>query len=338
MFDTQTAPPDPFEERLRRVVAKLPEAPRMIGCARLSGGASQETWRIDTEGSGAPRRLILRRSPGGADHRREAAAGLDNEAKIIAWARTAGVPVPQILAVLTAQDGLGSGFLSEYIPGETIPRRLLRDARFDGIRPQLAGQCGGILARIHSLRPPSEATLQRLPAPDGLAKLERQYRRQRQPRPVFEWAFRWLHDRLPPAAGDLCLVHGDFRNGNLMIDEQGVVAVLDWELTHFGDPLEDLGWFCVPSWRFGELDRPAGGFGSIEALVAGYQSAGGAPVDPGRLFYWMVFGTLFWGVTCTEFALEFRRGDRAIERAVIGRRASETELDLLWLLDSKAGL
>ena len=113
----------------------------------------------------------------------------------------------------------------------------------------------------------------------------------------------------------------------------GVRGVLDWELAHLGDPMEDLGWICVNSWRFGEVEKPVGGFGSREDLAAGYEAAGGAPVDLERVRFWEVLGTVKWGIICAMMLWSFRTGaDRSVERAAIGRRASETEIDLLELL------
>ena len=93
-------------------------------------------------------------------------------------------------------------------------------------------------------------------------------------------------------------MHGDFRTGNYLADESGVTAILDWEGAHLGDPIEDLGWVCVKSWRFGSVDKPAGGFGSREELWSAYESAGGITVDPVRAHWWEVFGTVRWGVIC----------------------------------------
>jgi len=127
-------------------------------------------------------------------------------------------------------------------------------------------------------------------------------------------------------------VHGDFRHGNFIIDPDGVRAVLDWELAHIGDPMEDLGWICVNSWRFGEIDKPVGGLGSREELFAGYEAAG-RRVDPARVMFWEVVGTLRWGVICCSMMQRFRSGpEHSLERAMIGRRSSETEIDLLRLL------
>ena len=169
-----------------------------------------------------------------------------------------------------------------------------------------------------------------------IAELERDYRSFDWPRPVFELALRWLRDHDPGPSQEVTLVHGDFRHGNLIIGPDGVRAVLDWELAHIGDPMEDLGWICVNSWRFGEIDKPVGGFGSREELFAGYEAAG-RRVDPDRVTFWEVMGTLRWGVMCCGMMQRFRTGpEHSIERAMIGRRASETEIDLLRLLAPRA--
>jgi aminoglycoside phosphotransferase (APT) family kinase protein len=131
------------------------------------------------------------------------------------------------------------------------------------------------------------------------------------------------------------LVHGDYRTGNYLADESGVTAILDWEGAHLGDPVEDLGWLCVKSWRFGAVDKPAGGFGSREALWAAYERAGGGKVDPARAHWWEVFGTVRWGIICHNQAFRHLSGSiKSMELASIGRRAVETEVDLLQLLKS----
>jgi aminoglycoside phosphotransferase (APT) family kinase protein len=153
-------------------------------------------------------------------------------------------------------------------------------------------------------------------------------------RPVFQLAFRWLADHSSTAPVELTLVHGDFRNGNLLVHpERGLVAVLDWELAHVGDPVSDLGWMCVNSWRYGERGKVVGGFGDVAGLLEGYRSAGGREVDAQHLFWWQVMGTLKWGVICESMVHAWLVGeDDQIERAAVGRRASEAEIDLLELL------
>ncbi len=150
------------------------------------------------------------------------------------------------------------------------------------------------------------------------------------PHPMFELAFKWLEPRLGHAARET-LVHGDFRHGNILISPDGVEAALDWELTHIGDPLEDIGWICTNSWRFGAQQKTVGGFGELSDLLAGYEAAGGGKVSVDDVKTWIVFGSLKWGVMCMSMYQGFRM-DGSVERAAIGRRSSETEIDLVNLI------
>jgi aminoglycoside phosphotransferase (APT) family kinase protein len=322
-----------MEALLERCVASwYPGAAGVTSAVRLSGGASQETWSFDIVHPGGNIAAILRRAPQGYGAAPARAAGLNAEAVLMQLAHRAGVPSPKVLHVLQPSDELGTGFIMERVGGETIPRRILRDEEFAAARPKLARQLGGILAVIHGLPLPQLPELRRMTAATEISELERDYRSFNWPRPVFELALRWLRDHDPGPSDQVTLVHGDFRHGNLIIGSDGVRAVLDWELAHTGDPMEDLGWICVNSWRFGEIDRPVGGFGTREELFAGYEAAGGR-VDASRVNFWEVMGTLRWGVMCCGMMQRFRLSpEHSIERAMIGRRSSETEIDLLRLL------
>jgi aminoglycoside phosphotransferase (APT) family kinase protein len=306
----------------------------VAGLTRLSGGASQETWSFEVRpaGGGPARRLILRRSPGDRVRTSEA-IGLDDEARLILKARAAGAPVAPVVHVCSPQDRLGDAFIMGHVEGETIARRILRDDGFAGARRVLAGQCGAALAAIHAV--PLEG-LPVLPHSDGAAQLARYetiYRDFGAARPVMELAFAWLAANTPPALSPR-LVHGDFRNGNLMVGPDGLRAVLDWELAHIGDPREDLGWICVNSWRFGVAGQPVGGFGQRAALLEAYAAAGGPQVSEAELRWFEMLGTLKWGVMCLIMYQGWKAGgaDASVERAMIGRRASETEIDLVNLL------
>jgi len=322
-----------IEAELTRCVASwCPGATGVTGAAKLSGGASQETWTFDIVGPAGNTGAILRRAPTGYGAAPSRAAGLENEAILMRLAFDAGVPSPRVLHVLRPEDDLGTGFIMARVEGETIARKILRDEQFATARPLLARQLGSIAAGIHGLPRTKLPVLREINSTKEIAELDREYRSFNWPRPVFELALRWLRDHDPGPSDEVTLVHGDFRHGNLIIGPDGVRAVLDWELAHLGDPMEDLGWICVNSWRFGEIDKPVGGFGSREDLFAGYEAAGGK-VDPARVKFWEVIGTLRWGVMCCGMMQRFRLGpDHSMERAMIGRRASETEIDLLRLL------
>jgi aminoglycoside phosphotransferase (APT) family kinase protein len=322
-----------MEARLgRSVAAWCSGATGVTRAVRLSGGASQETWSFDIVHPDGDIGAILRRAPSGYGAAPGRAAGLAAEAALMQRAYEAGVPSPRVLHVLQPQDELGTGFIMARVEGETIPRKILRGDEFAQARPKLARQLGKVLADIHGLALPQLPELRHMTAAKEIAELERDYRSFNRPRPVFELAIRWLRDRDPGPPHEMTLVHGDFRHGNLIVGPEGLRAVLDWELAHVGDPMEDLGWICVNSWRFGEIDKPVGGLGTREELFAGYEKAG-RRVDPARVKFWEVMGTLRWGVMCCGMMQRFRIGpERSVERAMIGRRASETEIDLLRLL------
>jgi aminoglycoside phosphotransferase (APT) family kinase protein len=293
---------------------------------RLSGGASQETWAFDA----GDQKLILRRSPGGGARVTEgsSAVALETEAVVIEAARAAGVKAPRVRYVLKPEDGTGHGYVMERLEGETIARKILRDAAFDAVRPRLARQCGEILARIHAVDPaPLRGVLPVVDGPSQLRRYRDLYDAYDYPHPMFEFAFKWLEPRMAKAKRRT-LVHGDFRHGNLMISPDGVEAALDWELTHIGDPLEDIGWICTNSWRFGAADKVVGGFGDLEDLLAGY---GDASVSIDDVRTWIVYGSLKWGVMCMTMYQGFK-ADGSVERATIGRRSSETEIDLVNLI------
>ncbi|HEY0301540.1 MAG TPA: phosphotransferase family protein [Rhizomicrobium sp.] len=325
-----------FAPSLERVLRDaLPGLRGLDGLNRLSGGASQETWSFDAVTAEGRLPLILRRTPGGAPRvasETSTAVPLETEAVAIEASRAAGVAAPRVRHVLQEADGIGQGYVMDRLPGETIARKILRDKEFDAVRGDLARQCGETLARIHAVELTPE--LRRvLPVVDGATQLRRyrdMYDLYDYPHPMFEIAFRWLEPRMGHA-GRQTLVHGDFRHGNLLISPRGVEAALDWELTHIGDPLEDIGWICTNTWRFGVQEKVVGGFGALEDLLAGYEAAGGGRIDVDDARTWIVYGSLKWGVMCMSMYQGFLR-DNSVERAAIGRRSSETEIDLINLI------
>jgi aminoglycoside phosphotransferase (APT) family kinase protein len=319
-----------MSEALRRVLARLdPQVRDVANLTRLSAGATNETWSLDAVRDAGVEPLILRRSAVG---RGPGVLSLQAEAQVLSAVHSCGVPVPEVRYVLAPEDELGEGFLMQRIAGATLPGRILRDPALASVRSRLASELGRIAAAIHAVALPGLPQLPVLDAQRQVQHLHSQYHAQATPRPVFELAFRWLREHLPPATA-VVLVHGDYRHGNLIIGERGVHAVLDWELAHVGDPSEDLAWLCIPPWRFGELDKPVGGFGVREELLEAYESASDLSLDRARLEWWDVLGSLRWGVMCADMPKWLRSGrDTSIERALIARRASESELDLLRLL------
>ena len=257
-------------------------------------------------------------------------------------AGAAGVPVPRMYWLADEEETLGGPFfLMEHVEGETLARRLLRDPEYAQAREAMTAQLGAVLAAIHRidrqehqlhfLGEPSPGVA---PAQEEIDRYEMIYRAiTPDPHPAFELAFRWLRERIPHPAG-CAVVHGDFRIGNVIFGREGVRSILDWELAHAGDPMEDLGWICVRSWRFGNDDKPVGGIGEREELFSAYEGAGGFPVDPEQVRFWEILGNLKWGIMTIMQAKNYLDGHvRSVELASIGRRTAETELELMDLME-----
>ena len=297
----------------------------------LTAGASAATWRFDLAEGGGTRPIILQLFAGG----KQFFSALDKRTQglVQQQANEAGILTPKVLFVLDDSDGLGKGFAMEFVAGETLGHRIVRDDRFEAARPVMARQCGSILGAIHAIDFERLDGLRNVEPSAMVQQLYDAHRSFGEDLPVFELAFQYLAHHAPQPEKSV-LLHGDFRNGNLIVDETGIVAVLDWELAHIGDPHEDLAWLCVNAWRFGAIDKPVGGFGTRQDMYEAYESASDNAVDPGLVRYWEVFGALKWGVICQWFGEQFVSGEvRELERAAIGRRTSETELDLLDLLE-----
>lgn len=307
--------------------------PRALhGLKRLSGGASKESWALDlVDDAGAATLMVLRRQPTDLRFSFSGMESLSSEASLLQRAAAAGVPVPEVHFVLPHGSDAGEGYAMARIAGETVGARILKAPALEAARAGLARQCGEALARIHAVPLEGLPALASFSPHEELEALRTRYLATGQARPVFDYALRWLADHMP-ADARRTLVHGDFRNGNIIVGEEGLRAVLDWELAHIGSPASDLAWLCVTSWRFQRPDLPVGGFGTRDQLLEGYRAAGGGAIDADELFAWEVFQTLNWGIMCAEVGATFMGGTRSVEGAMIARRASETEFDLLRLL------
>ncbi|MFC5138091.1 phosphotransferase family protein [Actinomycetospora rhizophila] len=295
------------------------------GLRRLTAGASRETWSFTAADADARRDLVLRRDPPGADR----PDGMALEAAAIAAAAAAGVAVPPLVDSGSDPATVGSPYLvTAHVAGETLGPRILREERYAQARAGLAAELGRTLARIHAV--PLDA-VPGLPHADPVEDLRTTCDALGEPLPTVEIALRWL-DRHRPAPVPDALVHGDFRLGNLIVDETGLAAVLDWELVHRGDPREDLGWLCVKCWRFGS-PLPVAGVGTVDELLDGYAEVAGERPDPDAVRWWQVHRTTWWALACREMAGRHLSGvTPSVELAAIGRRVAENEHDLLLLL------
>ena len=312
------------------------------GLVRLSGGASRETWSFDAlTRSGVRKPLILKRDP--LDEQTQAGPGkgdvhlgLDRwtEGRLMQLAGEVGVPVPEVPFFLPADERTSAGFVMQRLDGEALGRRILREDEFATARPKLAFQCGQAAARFHHIPRDRLPPLPHLPVAEALDYNRDVVDSFDQPHAGFEYAFHWLRERLELAGNRVGLVHGDYRNGNLLVDGAGLAGVLDWELGHLGNPLNDLGWICIRAWRYGYYDKPVGGFGEVSELLDGYEAGGGERVSLDALHFWEVYGCMRWGVICMTLAFTHISGkERSVEKVSIGRRAVEGEYDMLQLVD-----
>ncbi|ORB61922.1 phosphotransferase family protein [Mycolicibacterium tusciae] len=289
----------------------------------LTGGASRTTWAFDAV-TDERRPLILRTGPPDDVH-----ASMELEAAVQQRAAAAGAPVPHIVAADNSPEALGNPYLiCNAIAGETIVRRIYRTLD-DAGRDRLLHQCAQALAAIHR----ADTDVPGLAGFDDLAEWRDRLDEMKDTTATFEWAFRWLAANRPAPTRQV-LVHGDFRMGNLIVDANGLAAVLDWELVHTGEVYEDLAWFCIRAWRFGAPeDMGAGGLGSVESFLSAYESAAETELDRDVFRWWLTVATLRWGVICRFQAERHLSGlNRSVELAAIGRRVAETEWDVLDLL------
>jgi aminoglycoside phosphotransferase (APT) family kinase protein len=316
-----------FQAKLSRVMDRIcGDQAAIESIVRLSGGANMESWSFDRAGQG----YVLRRAPSAA-FMEGRAFGHDVEALLVRTAHAAGVLAPEVVGELVDDDDLGTGYVMRRVNAEVNPGKILADPA-----PTLIDDIARELAHIHAITPRDDIAIHYLDTAEALAELKKRFLAYGGDRPIIALALRWCEDNLPSPAEPV-LVHGDFRMGNLMADSKGLAAVLDWELAHWGDAHEDLAYGCMAVWRFGYFDKPAFGVSDLERYFAAYEAAGGVRVDQARFRFWLVYRTLWWALGCMQMAEIWRIGaDRNLERAVIGRRTSENEVDLLLLLEADA--
>lgn len=313
-----------MEPRLReRLVAEF--GAELTQVRQLSGGASYQSYEVNIA-TGV--RWLVRAAGTSPPSIELGGIGLDTEAELLRRARSCGVPVPQVRSVFTDPPAL----VVQWLEGESLGGRIVRRPEFTAARRRFAGQCGTALARIHRIDPGGLA----LPAfsiAGFVTETHGRYRRLGIIRPMLDAVARRLIDSAPPEV-EPTVVHGDFRNGNLMVDPRfGVVGVLDWELAHLADPMSDLGYLMINSWRFGDARHEVGGCGSAEDLFAAYRIESGRTVDSERVRWWQVAGSFWWAVTCLVQASRFDPTEpTTVLFAAIGPRVSEAEVDCADLL------
>jgi aminoglycoside phosphotransferase (APT) family kinase protein len=295
---------------------------RVERAVKLAGGASKEAWAVDLADG---RELLVRRAGGGVIHLDT--LSLRDEFDVIVAAREAGVRAPEPFAYLGEIDGR-EAFAMERVHGETIGRRIVK-APPAGLPLQMAEE----LAKVHSI--PTDR-LPFLPHGDLWERLYAELDSVDEPHPAIELGLVWCRERLPLERPRV-VTHGDFRLGNLAVDEQGLVAVLDWEFAHLSDPAEDLAWPLVRAWRFGADSHRLGGVGEAEPYLARYEELTGRAIPLDELYAWEVLGNCKWAIgALTQARRHLRSEERNVELAILGRLAAEMEYELLDLIERAA--
>lgn len=305
------------------------------GLALASAGARRLNALFDAvDDSGAVRRLALTMIPTAAIQ----ILDVEGEAAVRNAAEAAGVPVPHVHHVCSDESVLGGPFfISTAVDGETVPRRVLRLVHQHGIGEHVVGQIGDATARLHSI-PLADAPAALLPPLDdapiasALTVLDGLLQELLDPSPVFAFGVRWLERHAPREPEQLTVVHSDIRTGNIIVGDDGLRAILDWETARIGDPMEDVAWPCQRMWRFREDAYTVGGMGSVDALRAAYEGAGGTWEEE-RFRWWCLLGTVRWGLSLAGQARAHLDGSfPSIVMAASGRRVPELEYDSLLLM------
>jgi aminoglycoside phosphotransferase (APT) family kinase protein len=280
---------DALARRLAQTLGRLWEASvRIEGLARFHGGAARETWRFDAVADRRREALVVRRDPAASLIETSRSA----EFHALARAHAAGVPTPEPLLLDPDGNLLGApGFLMRELPGGRAPG-LFEPDPYGATRGETGRQMFHALGRLHALVP-DDADLAALPVQDAAARLAHWKadiaRHARHPEPVASAAIRWLEAHLPPPSGPPALVHGDFRSGNILVGGDGaVLALLDWEMAHVGDPMEDLAWAMDPLWGHGMAGLVAGAL-PPDAAIATWEAASGRRFAPDSFAWWRLF-------------------------------------------------
>ncbi|MGH7191285.1 MAG: phosphotransferase family protein, partial [Acetobacteraceae bacterium] len=303
---------------------------------QLSGGAIQENWGLTLNIAGAaPQELVLRRD---APATIRSSRSREDEFRLLGLMRRAGVSVPRPVALCTDPAVLGAPFfLMQRIPGVADPRRLVGDDGLVPDRPALGAALGAELARIHAIRPPQPdfGFLGPPPGDPARARVE-EYRatldRLGTPQPAIEWVLRWLERNRPPP-GPPSLLHGDYRIGNVMVDDGNIAALLDWEFCAWGDPDEDIGWFCARCWRFGRPEREAGGVAMRADFYRGYEAAAGRRIDAGQIPYWEAMAAIRWAIIALEQGARYlAEPEPSLEAALSGRMAPQLVVEAMTVI------
>jgi aminoglycoside phosphotransferase (APT) family kinase protein len=282
----------------------------------LPGGAVQQNWALDVNFTGGwlpgCQQLVLRanfQTPLPASRSKAA------EFALLRAVAAAGVAAPEPLWLCDDSKIIGQPFfVMRRTGGDATARTLVADAVAAGFGPTLAERLARELALIHSLTPGDHdlSCLGRAPESSALA-LVADYRNWLTAlcpeSEILAATLDWLEGHAP-SQSRTSLLHRDFRTGNFLVDQGNLTAVLDWDFAGWGDPHEDIGWFCAACWRAGRDDLEAGGLATRDGFYRAYEAAGGQTVDPDAVAYWEIMAHARWAIIARQQGVRATRGDQ----------------------------
>jgi aminoglycoside phosphotransferase (APT) family kinase protein len=266
---------------------------------QIPGGASRETYLVQLKRQGQPLGVVVRRDPPSSLIDTERAHEYNTYAAIY---RDGVVPVPEPIVLEESPQALEGklerpfSVMTLISEGQASPAGL-DDEAMQPVLTTLGQNKWSLLGKLAAKTPQALGVDQFMDIPEHPAARELAYWRTvintdaLHPQPIAQAALRWLDRNLPPPSNHLTLVHGDYRTGNYLYTPQGAItAVLDWEMAHIGDPLEDLAWSFDPLWS-NDMHK-AGRLLPREKALQIWQEASGLSVDREVFKWWQVFASI----------------------------------------------
>lgn len=317
---------------------QMGESIQITGMTPLAGGASRDSWALEAQIGQEVERLVLRRDF--PTTMNEDALTRAQEYHLMQTAYDCGVKVARMRWQSDDPNILELPFfLMDYVEGVSIGRKVITLPELAHAREVLPEQMAEQLARIHSINPAEHnLSFLRRPAHDhpALDAIDSTYvllDNLGVHNPAFEFVLRWCKQNAPDP-DRITFLHGDFRIGNLLVDANGLAAVIDWEFAHIGDPTEEIGYLCMRDWRFGNDHLRAGGLCDRERFIEAYERYSGYTLNRQAADWWEIMGNIRWGIICLNQAERHLSGrDPSVELASLGRRSAEMQLEALHLIE-----